>query len=258
MLGAIIGDIVGSRFERANWKGKNFTLFTKDSHFTDDTVMTIAVADWLLHDRDLVTSMRGWGRKYPLAGYGGNFKLWLAGVQDGPYGSWGNGSAMRVSPVGWIAQTLESCMELASVSAAVTHDHPEGIKGAQAIAGAVFLARTGAGKADIRDWVASEMKYDLDRNLEDIRPEYTFDVSCQGSVPEAIIAFLEATDLEDAIRNAISLGGDTDTLACMAGCIAEAYYHRQGRPDQALLDETYRRLPGSIKKILKDFNERYR
>lgn len=258
MHGAIIGDIVGSRFERSNWKGKDFALFTKDSHFTDDTVMTLAVADWLLYGRDLVQSMRAWGRQYPLAGYGGNFKHWLAGIKTGPYGSWGNGSAMRVSPVGWVARNLEESMQLAETSAVVTHDHPEGIKGAQAVAGAIFLARTGAGKADIKDWVQSEIQYDLDRNLADIRPEYTFDVSCQGSVPEAIIAFLESSDLEDAIRNAISLGGDTDTLACMAGSIAEAYYHQKEDIDEKLLTATYRLLPESMKTILRDFYKRYK
>lgn len=258
MHGAIIGDIVGSRFERGNWKGKEFTLFSKDSHFTDDTVMTIAVADWLLYDRDLVESMRNWGRQYPLAGYGGNFKLWLAGIKNGPYGSWGNGSAMRVSPVGWAAESLKECLRLAKDSASVTHDHPEGIKGAQAIAGAVFLARTGASKIDIKDWVISEVKYDLDRNLEDIRPAYTFDVSCQGSVPEAIIAFLESNDLEDAVRNAISIGGDTDTLACMAGSIAEAYYHREVAIEETLLETIYRFLPASMKTILQDFYTHYK
>ncbi len=258
MRGAIIGDIVGSRFERGNWKGKSFTLFTHDSRYTDDTVMTIAVADWLVNERDLVDALRYWGRKYPLAGYGGNFKLWLSGIKQGPYGSWGNGSAMRVSPVGWAARTLEECLDLAEKSAAVTHDHPEGIKGAQAIAGSVFLARTGGSKADIKDWVQTEIKYDLEWRLEDIRPEYTFDVSCQGSVPEAIIAFLESQDLEDAIRNAISIGGDTDTLACMAGSIAEAYYHRQEPVARQLLDEMYRRLPGAVKGIMKQFDGRFR
>jgi ADP-ribosylglycohydrolase len=258
MQGAIIGDNVGSRFERENWKGKTFQLFTRDCHFTDDTVMTVAVAEWLTDGRDLAESMRTWGRKYPLAGYGGNFRLWLAGVKSGPYGSWGNGSAMRVSPVAWAASTLKECLQLAETSAAVTHNHPEGIKGAQAIAGAVFLARTGAGKADIKEWVRTEMQYDLDRRLDDIRPGYTFDVSCQGSVPEAIIAFLESTDLEDAIRNAISIGGDTDTLACMAGSIAEAYYHREAPVDQELLDEMNRRLPGAIKAKIKVFEARFR
>lgn len=247
---------MGSRFERGNWKGKSFELYTSKSHFTDDTVMTIAVADWLLHERDLEEAMRYWGRKYPLAGYGGNFKLWLAGIKQGPYGSWGNGSAMRVSPVGWLARGLEECLDLAGKSAAVTHDHPEGIKGAKAIAGAIYLARTGASKADIKDWIQAEFSYDLERRLDDIRPHYTFDVSCQGSVPESIIAFLEATGLEDAIRNAISIGGDTDTLACMAGSIAEAYYHRKEPIDSGLLDGMYRRLTRPIRQILEEFQER--
>lgn len=257
MRGAIIGDMIGSRFERGNWKGKDFALWTSNCHFTDDTVMTVAVADWLLHGGNLATAMRQWGRSYPLAGYGGNFKLWLAGIQNGPYQSWGNGSAMRVSPVGWAAASLEECLQKAEETAVVTHDHPEGIKGAQAIAGVIFLARTGASKADIKDWISAEMKYDLDRYLDDIRPGYTFDVSCQGSVPESIIAFLEATDLEDAIRNAISIGGDTDTLACMAGSIAEAYWHREQSIDVVLLEQMDRRLKEDIRSIIQEFDERY-
>lgn len=255
MLGAIIGDIVGSRFERGNWKGKDFSLFTQDSCFTDDTVMTVAIADWLLNGRALAACLRDWGRRYPLAGYGGKFKSWLAGIQKGPYNSWGNGSAMRVSPVGWLAGSLEDALELAAQSAAVTHNHPEGIKGAQAIAGAIFLARTGADKADIRDWIMAEMKYQLHRHLEEIRPHYTFDVSCQGSVPEAIIAFMESDSLEDAVRNAVSIGGDTDTLACMAGSIAEAFYHRREPIDGNLLDAAYRRLPEDMKKMIKMFRD---
>src|SRR5690606_10890810 len=207
MQGAIIGDMIGSRFERGKRKGKDFILWTNKSQLTDDTVMTVAVAEWLLQGGDLAAIMRSWGRKYPLAGYGGSFKGWLMDSQRGPYQSWGNGSAMRVSPVGWVASSLDHCLAMAAETAVVTHDHPEGIKGAQAVAGCVFLARTGAGKADIHDWVISEMKYDLDRRLDDIRPGYTFDVSCQGSVPEAIISFLQAEDLEDAVRNAVSLGG---------------------------------------------------
>lgn len=257
MRGAILGDIIGSRFERAGAKQWDFNLYNSDSHFTDDTVMTIAVAEWLLHGDQLASMLRKWGRRYPLAGYGASFKLWLSGIQQGPYGSWGNGSAMRVSPVGWAAVSLEECMDLAAESAAVTHDHPEGIKGAQAVAGAIFLARNGADKADIKDWVQSEIRYDLDRRLADIRPDYTFDVSCQGSVPEAIIAFLESEDLEGAIRNAISLGGDTDTQACIAGSIAEVFYHRQEDISQELLDGMYCRLPGDMKEVMKNFYARF-
>ena len=237
MLGAIIGDIIGSPYEWHNIKKKDFPLFRRRSHFTDDSVMTIAVAEALitaqkqdcLDDEQgvkdlLVDAMHKWGNEYPNAGYGGTFIRWLAMESAEPYNSWGNGSAMRVSPAGWMAGDLETTRRLARWTAEVTHNHPEGIKGAEAVASAIFLARAGASKEEIKEYVVNEFGYDLDRTCDEIRPDYEFDVSCQGSVPEAIIAFLEGEDFEDVIRNAVSLGGDSDTIAAMAGSIAEAYF----------------------------------
>jgi ADP-ribosylglycohydrolase len=227
MLGAIIGDIVGSIYEWDNIKTKDFPLFGERCYFTDDSVMTIAVADALLRggtSDDFIDSMKKIGRLYPDAGYGGMFVRWLFSDDREPYNSWGNGSAMRVSPCGWFAESLEEAETLAERSAAVTHDHPEGIKGAQAAAAAIYLARTGKSKEEIKEYIEVKHLYDLSRTLDEIRPIYQFDGSCQGTVPEAIIAFLESTDFEDAIRNAISLGGDSDTLAAITGSIAEAAY----------------------------------
>lgn len=232
MLGAFFGDIVGSRFEHNNIKTKDFPLFDDSCRFTDDTVLTAAVAVALL-DRDpnegiegfkrlLVGTLHQIGVIYPHAGYGGRFCRWLRDGETEPYGSFGNGSAMRVSPCGWVANTLEETLTLAEASAAVTHDHPEGIKGAVATAGAIFLARTGASKQDIRAFV--EHYYALDFTLDSIRTDYEFDVTCQGSVPQALEAFLESESFEDTIRLAISIGGDSDTIAAIAGAVAEAYY----------------------------------
>lgn len=236
MLGAIIGDIVGSPYEFGSQKSKDFLFFQPSCRPTDDSVMTIAVgcacASANCHDewefkQTLVEMMREIGRKYPDAGYGGMFFRWLRNDFGKPYGSYGNGSAMRVSPVAWVADTLEEAETLAKWSAEVTHDHPDGIKGAQAIAAAIFMARTGAHKDEIREYIEAHY-YDLDFTVEEIRPGYRFDVTCEGSVPQAIVCFLDSTDFEDAIRNAVSLGGDCDTQAAMAGSIAEAYY---GIPD---------------------------
>ena len=224
MIGAICGDIIGSRFEWDNCKSKEFELFTEVSRFTDDTVLTIAVADWLTSGDDLVPHLQRAVAQYPDAGYGGRFVAWAQSGSKEPYGSWGNGSAMRVAPVGWWAKSVDEVVALAEVSAAVSHNHPEGVKGARAIALSVFLARQGAGVVDIRSEVSGRFGYDLNRTVDQIRPRYTFDVSCAGSVPEAIIAVCEATDYEDAIRNAVSLGGDSDTIACMAGAIAEPLF----------------------------------
>lgn len=226
IFGAIIGDIVGSRYEFMPIKSKEFELFTWGCRFTDDTVMTVAVAEALLTDRDFAGKMRQWGRRYPNAGYGGRFAAWLLDENPEPYGSWGNGSAMRVSPCGMFARSMEEALALAKASAEVTHDHPEGIRGAQAVAAAVYLAKSGAGREEIRDYI-EENFYPLDKNLAQIRPGYRFDVSCQGSVPQAIQAFLESTDFEDAIRNAVSLGGDSDTIAAITGSIAWMYYKRR-------------------------------
>lgn len=237
MLGAIIGDVVGSRYEFSSEKTKSFELFHPDCRLTDDSVMTIAVgcacSDSDLNDeKDFKGSvawyMRRIGRQYPKAGYGGMFARWLMSDFMPAYNSFGNGSAMRVSPVAWVAKNLEEAEKLAKWSAEVTHNHPEGIKGAQAIAAAIFLARNGASKEEIKEYTEKNY-YKLDFTLDQIRPSYKFDVTCRGSVPQAIQCFLEATDFEDAIRNAVSLGGDGDTQAAMAGAIAEAFY---GIPDE--------------------------
>lgn len=236
MYGAILGDIAGSVHEHAATKSIDFPLRTLGSRFTDDTVLTVATADALLRDGDYAAAYRRWGRRYPHAGYGGAFRQWLAADDAGPYGSWGNGSAMRVAPVGWWLDDLDAALEEARRSAAVTHDHPEGIRGAQAVAGAVFLARTGVSKEDIRRFLTERIGYDLSRTIDEIRPGYRFDVSCQGSVPEALTAFLESRSVEDAVRLAISLGGDADTQACIAGSVAEAYFGMPRRDEEWVTD----------------------
>jgi len=227
MFGAIIGDIIGSVYEWNNIKTKDFPLFSEHCSFTDDTVMTIAVAEALMNggtSDDFIDAMKKYGRFYPDIGYGPRFGDWLSSDDREPYNSWGNGSAMRVAPCAWFASSLEIAETLAERSAAVTHNHPEGIKGAQATAAAIYLARVGKTQSEIKEYIENTYGYDLSRTLDEIRPTYTFDVSCQGSVPEAIIAFLESNDFEDAIRNAISLGGDSDTIAAITGSIAEAAY----------------------------------
>ena len=237
MLGAIIGDIVGSIYEFRSDKTKSFPLFSPGCSPTDDSLMTMAVgvtcvsAD--IHNESefkhtLVLMMREIERQYPDAGYGDRFFDWLMSDTVGPYGSYGNGSAMRVSPVAYVAETLDEAEKLAKWSAEVTHDHPEGIKGAQAVAAAIYLAKEGHDKDEIRAYIERKY-YDLDFTLDEIRPSYSFDVTCMGSVPQAIMCFLEAEDFEDAVRNAISLGGDGDTIGAMAGAIAEAYF---GIPDE--------------------------
>lgn len=224
MLGAIAGDIIGSVHEKAGLKTKEFELFPERCRFTDDTVLTVAVAHWILEGGDLVDHIHEYARSYPLAGYGGTFARWVTmGIRE-PYQSWGNGSAMRVSPVAYARDNFQEVLDLASASAAVTHDHPEGIRGAQATAAAIFLARQGEGKDEIRNQIQTMFGYNLEESLDAIRPNYHFDVSCQGSVPQSLIAFLEAENYEEAVRNAISLGGDADTMACIAGSVAEAYF----------------------------------
>jgi len=234
MYGAILGDMIGAPYEfDRSPKTKDFPLFIERSHFTDDSVMTIAVAEALLDGKDgigqdisdlLVCSMRKWGKKYPHAGYGGRFALWLGSKKPEPYGSYGNGSAMRVSAVGWLYDSLKRTRQMARWTAEVTHNHPEGIKGAEATASAIFLARTGSNKEDIKQYIIREFGYDLSRSCDEIRPTYRHVESCQQTVPEAITAFLEGNDFEDVIRTAVSLGGDCDTLTCIAGSIAEAFY----------------------------------
>ena len=260
MYGALLSDMIGApyEFDRGN-KTKEFPLFCEYSHFTDDSVMTIAVADALLDSQflddaavgdALIRSMRKWGKRYPNAGYGQRFYHWLDAGRPEPYGSYGNGSAMRVSSAGWLFDTLTETRHMARLTAEVTHNHPEGIKGAEATASAIFLARTGHGKEEIRDYIVSEFGYDLSRTCDQIRPGYTHNESCQKTVPEAITAFLEGTDFEDVIRTAVSLGGDCDTLTCIAGSIAEAFY---GVP-ATLEAECRSRLPEDMLSVLGRFD----
>ena len=262
MYGAILGDIIGSPFEfdRGD-KTKDFKLFSRRSHFTDDSVMTLAVCEALLKvgqdatvkeiEDAVISSMQSWGRRYPHAGYGGYFRRWLTACHPEPYNSFGNGSAMRVSAVGWLYDSLENTRTVAKATANVTHNHPEGIKGAEATASAIFMARNGSSKEEIKKYIENEFHYDLNRTLDEIRPSYHMDETCQKTVPEAIIAFLEAKDFEDAIRNAVSLGGDTDTLGAITGSIAEAYY---GIPEW-LMTECRKRTNKDMRVVLDDFND---
>ena len=224
MLGSIAGDIIGSVYEWNRIKTKDFPLFQPNSVFTDDSVLTIAIAEAIQNQSDYRTTVIQYGRCYPHAGYGSAFQQWLLTTEPEPYESWGNGSAMRVSPVGVAFSDEATVLKESELTAVFTHNHPEGIKGAQATALAVFMAKHGNTKDDIRDAISSKFQYDLSKTIDDIRESYTFQVSCQKSVPEAILAFLDSTSWEDAVRNAISLGGDSDTLACITGGIAEAFY----------------------------------
>ena len=261
MLGAILGDMVGSPFEfdHNNYKHKDFVLLSERSHFTDDTVMSIAVARGLIAGQgdaqktfaEVRYEMRRLGKMYPDAGYGGMFRRWLRAEHPQPYGSFGNGSAMRVAAAGWLFDTLDKTLEMAKVTAEVTHNHPEGIKGAQATAAAIFLARTGHSKSEIRQYVGQTFGYDLSRTCDEIRPHYHHVETCQQTVPEAIIAFLESNSFEDALRNAVSLGGDSDTLACITGGIAEAFY---GVPPE-LQQETLKRLPEDLRAAYELFRQ---
>ena len=260
MYGAILGDIIGSpyEFDRGD-KTKDFPLFNEDSTFTDDSVMTIAVADALLCEAKdperiktlLVYSMQRWGRKDPTAGYGGLFYRWLFTDDSQPYGSFGNGSAMRVSSVGWLYDSLEETREKARLTAEVTHNHPEGIKGAESVAAVIWLARNGKSKQEIREYVIKEFGYDLSRTCDEIRPGYHHVESCQQTVPEAITAFLEGESFEDVIRTAVSLGGDCDTLTCIAGSMAEAFY---GVPEE-LKEECRKRITPEMKEVLARFEK---
>ena len=258
MLGAIIGDIVGSIYEFCNTKSTNFQMFTSFSSYTDDTVMTLAVAKWLMEDdahtlHYLIFCMQELGNRYPGAGYGGNFSAWLREDDPQPYNSWGNGSGMRVSPVGLYAKTLDEALALAAITASVSHNHPEGVKGAQAIATSMFLCKQGSSKQEIKEYIERTFDYNLNRTIAEIRPSYEFDVSCQGSVPEAICCFLYSPSYEEAIRNAIMLRGDADTQAAIAGSIAAAYW---GVP-QDIRDECLDRLPDDMYDILEKFSEKY-
>jgi ADP-ribosylglycohydrolase len=254
MIGAIAGDIIGSVHEFKAMKSTEFDLFVNDCTFTDDTVMTIAVADSILRGTDYVPSFKTFGRKHPSAGYGGNFFDWLHSARTEPYFSFGNGSAMRVSPVGFAFNSVDEILKEAKRSAEVTHNHPEGIKGAQAVALAIFLSRQGESKDTIKAELAGRFGYNFNRTLAEIRPRYHFDETCQGSVSESIISFLESQDYESAVRNAISLGGDSDTMACIAGGIAQAFY-RHIPP--SIVEETKRRLTAELLGIVSDFESHF-
>ena len=254
MSGAIAGDIIGSVHEGAGTKTKRFPLFDRHARFTDDTVLTVAVAESILHGTDLIGLFHDYFHRYPQAGFGGSFIQWAVERRREAYNSWGNGSAMRVSPVGFACDTLDHVMQHAARTAAVTHNHPEGIRGAQATAAATFLARTGSDKLAIKQRITEAFGYDLSTPLDVIRETYEFDLSCQGSVPQSIAAFLEATDFEDAIRNAISLGGDADTMACIAGAIADAYW---GIPEE-IERRTLSLLDDHLRGVVEDFSRQFR
>ena len=261
MYGAIFGDIIGSRFEfDRGGKTKEFTLFTRDDDFTDDTAMTVAVAEGLLEagkdaDTDrihecMIRSMKKWGYRYPGAGYGGRFFGWLFYQDDPkPYGSYGNGSAMRVSAAGWLYDSLERTREVAKATAEVTHNHPEGIKGAECTAAVMYLSRTGVSKEDIRSYVIKEFGYDLSRTVDELRPLHEHVESCQDSLPKALQSFFEGSSYEDVVRNAVSLGGDTDTLGAIAGAMAEAYY---GIPEE-IISEGREYLPNDMLEVVDAF-----
>ena len=258
MLGAIAGDIIGSTYEFIDMRDYNFDLLPSGSHFTDDTVMTIAVALWVTgHEGEertkeqLIECMQSLGRAYPYAGYGSSFNNWLWSENPQPYNSWGNGAAMRVSPVGLYAETLAEALDLAKITAEVSHNHPEGIKGAQAVAAAVWMVKNRYSKVEIRDYITEQFRYDLTRTVDEIRPTYEWDVSCQGSVPESIICFLEGKDFEDVVRLAVSLGGDSDTMSCISGSIAACMYPIP----EWIAKECEKRLTPDLLKIMKDFEE---
>lgn len=258
IVGAICGDIIGSTREFNSIKTKEFELVPENSHFTDDTVLTLSLASWLVNDESfskdlLIDEIKYLCSEYPGAGYGGRFKSWIFSNDRDAYNSWGNGSAMRVSPVAWVGTSLKEVEFLAKISAEVTHNHPEGIKGAVATAGSIYLAKTGKDKDYIKKYVEKNFDYNLSRKLDDIRPHYSFEVSCQKSVPEAIICFLESNSYEDTVRNAISLGGDADTQAAIGGSIAAAFYD----VPESIVDDCIYYLDENLAKILKEFNNKY-
>lgn len=254
MLGAIAGDMIGVPWEALGEKRYDFPLFTEWSRFSDDTAMTFAVACALLEKREYAETMREFGRRYPAIGYSGQFEQWIYDDSMGPYNSYGNGGAMRASPIGYFARSIEEALAEAARSAAPSHNHPDGIKGAQAVALSVFLARTGVSKEEIRREIATRLEYDLGRTVAEIRPTYTFDSAAARSVPEALICFFEAANFEGAVRNAISLGGDADTMACIAGAIAEAHW---GEVPAQIAAEVRKRLPAELLDILERFYARF-
>ncbi|MBD5559364.1 MAG: ADP-ribosylglycohydrolase [Clostridia bacterium] len=260
MIGPIIGDMAGSRFERHNHLSKDFDLWHRDATYTDDTVMSLAICNALMQSAPdysevgihAVKTMQEYGRRNLRRGYGGYFLQWLLSPRPQPYGSYGNGGPMRVAGCGWAGSTLDEVKRLSKAVTEVTHNHPEALKGAEAVATTVFLARHGASRDELREWVIRNY-YPLDFTLDEIRGTYTFDVSSQGSVPQALEAFFESTDFEDAIRNAVSAGGDSDTIACMAGAVAEAFYG----VSQDLREAAEARLSEPLKKVLHDFEQQY-
>jgi ADP-ribosylglycohydrolase len=254
MIGAIAGDVIGSMYEALGEKRYDFPLFPNGARFTDDTVLTVAVAKAVLGNGDYREHIIEFGRRYPLVGYGPGFERWLSAPENGPYNSWGNGSAMRASPIGFSGVSEAFVLAEAKRCAEVTHNHPEGVKGAQAAALCVYMARTGAGKEDIRKEVESRFGYDLQRTVREIRPGYSWDVSCQKSVPESIICFLDSNGYEDTIRNVVSLGGDADTMSCIAGGIAQAYWKTV---PVEIVAEVRQRLPGEFLDIVDRFAERF-
>jgi ADP-ribosylglycohydrolase len=253
MIGAIAGDMIGSPYEIQPTKTTDFDLTV--SRFTDDTVLTIAIAHSILDNSDIASALKKYAQRYPSLPYGGAFYRWVWSADNEPYGSFGNGSAMRVSPVGFAYDSVEDVLQQAKKTAAVTHNHPEGIKGAQATALAIFLARAGEEKTAIRKEITQRFCYDLNRTVDEIRPAYDFDVTCQGSVPESIIAFLESSSWEDAVRKSISLGGDSDTMACITGGIAQAYYKKISA---SITDDVRDKLPADLRAVLDEFNTKYR
>ena len=254
MLGAIVGDIIGSVHEVHNTRSVDFPLFVKASQFTDDTVLTVALADSILHGSDYTDKLKEYYNLYPNAGYDGGFIAWAASPSRNPYNSFGNGSAMRVSPIGFAFDSLEAVLGRAGESAAKTHNHPEGIKGAQATAAAIFLAREGKTKKEIRQSIENLFGYSMDESIDSLREYYQFDTTCQGSVPQAITAFLESDHFEDAIRKAVSIGGDSDTIACIAGGIAHAYYKQIPDP---IVDQVYRTLDSRLRRVVTLFCNKY-
>jgi ADP-ribosylglycohydrolase len=254
MFGAIAGDVIGSIYEWNATKRTDFVLFTDATTFTDDTVLTVAVARALLDGADYTHALRDFALRYPDRGYGGMFLDWMVVPDMGPYNSWGNGSAMRVSAVGFARETVDEVLAEAQRSADPTHNHPEGVKGAQATALAIWLARGGAGKDDIRREIITRFGYDLDRTVDEVRPGYRFDESCQGTVPESILCFLESEGWEHAVRLAISMGGDADTMACIVGGIAHAFY---GEVPGDVVREVEGRLPEEFLEIVEEFERRF-
>jgi len=252
MLGAILGDIFGAAYERQPIRTPDFDLFDEARYFTDDTVLTVATADAILADGDYAHSYREWGLRYPNRGYGGFFRKWLGNPDRAFRNSFGNGSAMRVSPIGWAFDSLDEVLSEAERSALPTHRHPDGVAGAQAVAAAVFLARTGSSKEDIRDFVSSRFGYRLDRTIDEARSKHSFNATCPGSVPEALVAFLDSSSFEHALRLAISLGGDADTQAAIAGAVAEAHY-RDIPPE--LMAEARRVLDEPLLQVVNRFQE---